>query len=68
MTDVGHCDSCGRDDEVVVPLRRVYLTLADWDQEERVDVVAEVERWCEVCRDHYPHQLLDDAGSGAAPA
>lgn len=54
---IGLCDSCGRGEEVVVALHRVYLTLADWDQEERVEVVAELEHWCEVCRSHYPHQL-----------
>jgi len=67
VKETGRCDSCGRDDEVVVALRRVYLTLADWDTEEKVEVVAEVERWCEVCRDHYPHQLLGD-GEGPLPA
>lgn len=40
-------------------VRRVYLTPAAWDREERVEVVADVERWCDVCREHYPHQLVD---------
>ena len=61
MVDViERCDSCGRDDEVVVAVRRVYLTLADWDREEKVEIVAESERWCTVCREHYPHQPLAD--------
>jgi thymidine kinase len=55
------CHSCGRDDQVVVLVRRVYLTLPDWDREERVEVVDEVEQWCAVCREHYPHQLIEDA-------
>lgn len=59
---IERCDSCGRDDEVVVAVRRVYLTLADWDREEKVEVVAEPEQWCLVCREHYPHQLVDDPG------
>jgi hypothetical protein len=37
----------------------VYLTPADWDREERVEVVPEVEHWCPVCLEHYPHQPLD---------
>jgi hypothetical protein len=55
---IERCDSCGRDDEVVVEVRRVYLTLADWDHEEKVEIVPEPERWCQVCREHYPHQLV----------
>jgi hypothetical protein len=55
----GRCESCGRDDEPVIAVRRVYLTPADWDRPERVDVVPEVERWCPVCLEHYPHQPLD---------
>jgi hypothetical protein len=65
VSETGRCDSCGRDDEVVAALHRVYLTPADWDREEKVEILTEVERWCEVCRGHYPHQLLDD---GDAPA
>ncbi len=55
-TTSGHCDSCGRDDEPVAPVQRVYLQVADWDREEEVEVVPEPERWCLVCREHYPHQ------------
>jgi thymidine kinase len=55
------CHSCGRDGEAVVPVRRVYLTLPDWDREERVEVLDEIEQWCSVCREHYPHQLLDES-------
>jgi hypothetical protein len=53
----GRCESCGRDDEPITTVRRVYLTPADWDREERVEVVPEVERWCPVCLEHYPHEL-----------
>jgi hypothetical protein len=50
------CESCGRAGEAVVLVHRVYLTPGDWDTEERVQVVADPERWCDVCRAHYPHQ------------
>jgi hypothetical protein len=53
--DIGRCESCGRDEEQIVAVLRVYLTTAQWDQPEQVRVMPEVERWCAVCRDHYPH-------------
>jgi len=54
------CDSCGRDEpaEDVAEVHRAYVTPAAWDTEERVDVQAEVERWCWACRSHYPHQPI----------
>ncbi len=59
MDDVDRCDSCGDDGVEVVALHRIYLTPEAWDQEEKVDVVEVVERWCFPCRTSYPHQLLD---------
>ena len=54
------CDSCGRTDEDdVQPVYRVYITPESWDAEGKVDVQAEVEQWCFVCRSHYPHQPVD---------
>jgi len=53
----GTCESCGRDDEVVL-VRRVYVTPEAWDTQGRVDVAGE-ELWCYVCRTHYPHQAVD---------
>ncbi len=55
----GHpCDSCGRDDELTVEVRRLYVTPASWDTEATVTPATETERWCDVCRSHYPHDLL----------
>jgi hypothetical protein len=54
------CDSCGRDGEEVAPVHRVYVTPETWDTPGRVDVVADIEHWCYVCRAHYPHQAVDD--------
>lgn len=59
----GICDSCGASADDLAPVRRVYVTPATWDTEEKVDVVAGVERWCFPCRSSYPHQPLDAAGS-----
>jgi hypothetical protein len=51
------CDSCGATADDLAPVRRVYVSPGEWeDEEERVDVVDEVERWCFPCRSHYPHQ------------
>jgi hypothetical protein len=57
-TRSGRCDSCGRDEDDLVAVHRVYVTPESWDAEGKVDVVDEVERWCFVCRTHYPHQEI----------
>ncbi len=59
MDDVDRCESCGDDGVEVVGLHRIYLTPEAWDQEEKVEVLDAVERWCFPCRTSYPHQLLD---------
>ena len=58
-SELGRCESCGREDEDVVAVHRVYVTPETWDTEGKVDVVDEVEQWCFVCRSHYPHQEVD---------
>ena len=59
MDAVGTCDSCGDQTVEVEAVHRIYLTPAAWDQEEKVEVLDTVERWCFPCRTSYPHQLLD---------
>ena len=59
MDDLGHCDSCDDDDVAVARLHRIYLTPEAWDQEEKVEVLDDVEQWCFPCRTSYPHQLLE---------
>ncbi|HEV3225647.1 MAG TPA: hypothetical protein VGZ52_02395 [Acidimicrobiales bacterium] len=56
MTETSRCESCGRDDEEVIAVHRVYVTPETWDTEGKVEVMHEVEQWCFVCRSHYPHQ------------
>lgn len=58
MTSTERCDSCGDDGVEVVALHRLYVTPEAWDQEEKVEIVPEVEQWCSVCRTHYPHALV----------
>jgi hypothetical protein len=53
------CDSCGASADDLAAVHRVYITPAAWDSphdEDQVDVVDEVERWCFPCRSQYPHQ------------
>jgi len=52
----GACDSCGREDEEVVSVRRRYVTPEAWDTEARDVVLDEVEHWCVPCLTHYPHE------------
>ena len=60
MTPTGPeaCESCGAPDGDLRPVHRVYL---DTDGQGRVvgeRRLDEVERWCLVCRTHYPHEDL----------
>ncbi len=48
----GRCESCGRDDEEVDPVHRVYL---DPDTHEPLPHSGEVERWCASCQVTYPN-------------
>lgn len=50
------CTSCGRDDEELAAVHRVYVTPEAWDTPGKVDVQDEVEHWCFACRTQYPHE------------
>jgi hypothetical protein len=58
MAETGTCESCGRDDEQLTRVRRVYVTPEAWDSEEKIEVVDDPESWCFVCLTHYPHQPM----------
>ena len=49
------CDSCGRDDDSVETVQRVYVLVGD-DGEEVVQVEPDEEHWCASCRGTYPHR------------
>lgn len=53
------CESCGRTDEDLFHVRRLYVTPESWDTPGAVDEGDE-EQWCLVCRTHYPHILIVD--------
>jgi len=51
----GRCESCGRDDEVLEPVRRIYLTVDHAGATQSSDTAEAVEAWCLSCRTLYPH-------------
>jgi hypothetical protein len=55
----GTCDSCGRDDEQVTEVVRLYVVPERWDQEQKVTEADGTEHWCFPCLTHYPHRLVD---------
>jgi len=56
----GTCDSCGRHDEDVTEVVRVYVVAETWDQERQVTEAEGTERWCFPCLTHYPHRVVGD--------
>jgi hypothetical protein len=54
MIASGTCESCGVEDELLVPVRRKYLTAPDGSTRERL--LDETERWCVACLTSYPHE------------
>jgi len=57
--DAPTCESCGRDDEALTEVRRIYVTPASWDTDAKIEPANGTERWCSVCLTHYPHDRLD---------
>jgi hypothetical protein len=55
----GTCESCGREDEPLVHVRRYYVTPEAWDTPGKVEP-AGTEWWCFSCRTHYPHEPIDE--------
>ena len=49
------CESCGTETTELATVRRVYVTPEAWDRPGEVRG-GDLERWCDVCRTHYPHQ------------
>jgi hypothetical protein len=59
VTTLQTCDSCGSPEPDLVRVHRIYLTPEDWDTEEKIEVLEEVESWCFPCRCSYPHEELE---------
>ena len=60
------CESCGADDETLLLVRRVYVTLQTWESEASVRVQPERERWCYSCATSYPNEPVDEPDGQAA--
>jgi len=63
----GTCESCGRDDEAIVLVTRLYVTPEAWDTPGKVET-GDDEWWCFVCRTHYPHHIEGQDTGWPAPA
>lgn len=55
----GRCDSCGREDEDVTEVVRLYVVTEAWDQAPSANEAEGTEWWCFPCRTHYPHRKAD---------
>jgi hypothetical protein len=56
----GTCESCGRDDEVLYAVHRIYVTPETWDTPGSHRRLDEIEQWCFACCTHYPHERVED--------
>ena len=56
---MGLCGSCGRDEDDLDAVRRVYVVPESWDAEASRTVEEGVELWCFTCRSMYPHEPAD---------
>ncbi|HEX2038436.1 MAG TPA: hypothetical protein VHF47_01755 [Acidimicrobiales bacterium] len=54
------CESCAREDDDLVVVKRVYVVPETWDTPGSATTVAETELWCFSCRSLYPHEVADD--------
>jgi hypothetical protein len=54
------CESCGRDDDGLEPVRRVYLEADAAGNLAPTLTMPGVERWCPACRALYPHEPARD--------
>ena len=54
------CESCAREDDDLVVVRRVYVVPESWDTPGSSTTVTESELWCFSCRSLYPHGVVED--------
>jgi hypothetical protein len=61
VSDALACENCARTETNaadLIAVRRVYLELDEWGEEEpKATVMDEIERWCPSCRSIYPHEV-----------
>lgn len=54
------CESCGRDDDELLLVRRVYVVPEEWDRPASHRVVEPPELWCFSCASQYPCEPVAD--------
>lgn len=54
------CDNCGRPDDDLVTVHRLYVVPEAWDHPGSQTRVEEAETWCFSCRSMYPHDVDGD--------
>jgi hypothetical protein len=59
---MGACDSCGRVDEPLIAVNRMYVTPEAWDTPGSSITLDDIEHWCVACVTHYPHQIAQSRG------
>jgi len=53
----GTCESCGRSDEELGDVHRVYVIPTD-TTEPRIEESDDIEHWCGSCQATYPHSVV----------
>lgn len=53
------CESCAREDDDLVVVRRTYVVPESWDAEGSSTTLPDGELWCFSCRSVYPHEVVD---------
>ena len=50
------CENCAREDDELIPVRRVYITPESSDTPASSTTLEGVELWCFSCCSQYPHE------------
>jgi hypothetical protein len=50
------CGNCGREDDELIVVHRLYVVPESWDTPGSTTRVDEAEEWCFSCRSQYPHE------------
>lgn len=53
------CESCGREDDDLVLVQRVYVVPESWDTPGSSQTMPGGELWCFSCRSVYPHEVVE---------
>jgi len=54
------CESCAREDDDLVVVKRIYVVPETWDTPGSSTTVDTTELWCFSCRSLCPHEVAED--------